>query len=504
MPPRGLPGNANLEQLKNGAKSFQRAVCAGDAGAAEVVREFHPRLGDAQPGSPELNAFKRADAQLVVARSFGFPSWAKLKAYIELTRRYSRSPAAQPVGEPIADERARVDEFLRLACLNYGNDDPARLADARKLLASHPGLATATIHTIAAVGEAAAARELLDRDPEAVNRQGGPYDWEPLLYLTFSRIGTTGPRRDALETARVLLDRGADPNAGYLWEGLSPPFTALTGAFGSGEGDPPAHQDDVALARLLLEAGADPNDEQTLYNRHWDADDRWLELLFEHGLGTGDGGRWHRLLAPVHATPREMVDEQLQSAARSGFAGHVRLLLDNGADPEARGTRNHAYEVRTPREEAMLRGHRECAELLRAAGATSGATPLYAFLEAATEGDRDEMQRLLANNPALPEQAKRQYPDQLVRGAQRSSVEGVALLIDLGFDVNATNRLDPYHESAPLHEAAARGNLELIELLLAHGADPNLRDPSYDATPGGWAKHFGQNEAERYLAKLET
>ena len=37
MPPRGLPGNANLEQLKKGAKSFQRAVRAGDAGAAEVV-----------------------------------------------------------------------------------------------------------------------------------------------------------------------------------------------------------------------------------------------------------------------------------------------------------------------------------------------------------------------------------------------------------------------------------------------------------------------------------
>ena len=33
MPTRGLPGNANLEQLKKGAKSFQRAVRAGDAGA---------------------------------------------------------------------------------------------------------------------------------------------------------------------------------------------------------------------------------------------------------------------------------------------------------------------------------------------------------------------------------------------------------------------------------------------------------------------------------------
>jgi len=517
VPPRGLPGNANLEQLRNGAKSFQRAVRAGDAGAAEVVREFHPRLAGADPGSPELAAFKRSDAQLVVARSFGFTSWAKMKAYIELTRRYSRSPAEQPVGEPIADERGRVDEFLRLACLNYGNDDPARWARAREMLAEHPGLATATIHTLAAVGDAAGARELLDRDPGAVNRQGGPFEWEPLLYLTYSRLGPTGPdrdplatardplatARDPLATARVLLDRGADPNAGYLWEGLSPPFTALTGAFGSGEGDPPAHPDELALARLLLEAGADPNDEQTLYNRHWDSDDRWLALLFEFGLGTGDGGPWQRLLSQVHATPREMVDEQLASAAAAGFTSHVRLLLDHGADPEARGTRRHEYEERSPREEAMIRGHRDAAELLRAAGATSGASPLYAFLEAATIGDRDSVERLLANDPTVIDQARAQYPDQLVRGAQRNGVDGVALLIELGFDVNAINRLDRYHESAPLHEAAAKGNLETIELLLAHGADPNLRDGSYQSTPAGWAEHFGQKEAQRYLVTRE-
>jgi hypothetical protein len=302
----------------------------------------------------------------------------------------------------------------------------------------------------------------------------------------------------------VLLDHGADPNAGYLWEGLSPPFTALTGAFGRGEGDPPAHSDKLALARLLLEAGADANDEQTLYNRHWYADDRWLALLFEFGLGTGDGGPWYRLLSQVHARPREMVDEQLRAAARAGFPGHVRLLLDHGADPEARGTRNARYEARTPQEEAMLRGYRECAEMLRVAGAKPEATPLYAFLEAATIGDRDRVEQFLAADPTLADQAMTTYPDQLVRGAQRSSVDGVALLIDLGFDVNAINRVDRYHESAPLHEAAATGNLEVIELLLAHGADPDLRDGSYHSTPAGWAEHSGHREAERYLRAREA
>jgi hypothetical protein len=152
----------------------------------------------------------------------------------------------------------------------------------------------------------------------------------------------------------------------------------------------------------------------------------------------------------------------------------------------------------------MLRGHRECADLLRAAGATSGAAPVYAFLEAATEGDRDRVQRLLADDPTLTRQAMTQYPDQLVRAAQRNTVDGVALLIDLGFDVNATNRLDRYHQSAPLHEAAALGNLEVIEVLLAHGADPNLKDNSYKSTPAGWAENFGHTDAQRYLEALET
>jgi hypothetical protein len=52
----------------------------------------------------------------------------------------------------------------------------------------------------------------------SAGRPGGPFAWEPLLYLTYSRIGG-GPGRSAVEVARLLLEHGADPNAGYLWEG---------------------------------------------------------------------------------------------------------------------------------------------------------------------------------------------------------------------------------------------------------------------------------------------
>lgn len=503
MPPRGLPGNANLEQLKNGAKSFQRAVRAGDAGAAEVVREFHPRLADAQPGSPELTAFTRADAQLVVARSFGFPSWPRLKAYLATVATYARAPHAQAVGGPIADERSLADEFLRLACLNYGEDDPARRVRAEELLHAHPELASASIYTAAAAGHVDATRSFLERDPSSVNAQGGPFDWVPLLYLAYSRVGDRPVGPSAVEVARLLLDAGADPNAGYLWEGLSPPFTALTGALGSGDGDPAPAEHGLALARLLLERGADPNDSQALYNENPDGYDEWIELLLEFGLGTGDGGPWQRILAPALEGPRKMLGDALMAAVGNGYSRRARLLLDHGADPNGHGTDHPVYHGRSPLQEAALHGHPEIVAMLNQAGARNDLDDVDVFMCAVTAGDRSAAEQLLAADPSVRERSMARRPEQIVRAAASGRAEAVALLIDLGFDVNAINSTTPLHVTA-LHEAAMRGNMEVIRLLIERGADPNIRDSGYDATPGGWAEHFGRAEAQAYLSALET
>ncbi|MPY89091.1 MAG: hypothetical protein GEU99_14330 [Luteitalea sp.] len=90
----------------------------------------------------------------------------------------------------------------------------------------------------------------------------------------------TATQHSTLDVARLLLVRGADPNAGFQWGGTYI-YTALTGAFGEGEdgSNQPPHPHRDALARLLLEAGADPNDGQTLYNRHSREDDDHLRLL---------------------------------------------------------------------------------------------------------------------------------------------------------------------------------------------------------------------------------
>ncbi len=496
MPTRGLPGNANLEQLKNGATSFQRAVRAGDAGAAEVVREFHPRLVDAQPGSPELERFTRADAQLVIARQFAFASWPKLKAHLELVARYARSPHEQPVGGRLTGEAAVVDEFLRLACLTYGDDDPGRLRRARALLDEHEWLAGASIHTIAATGEVEAARELLERDPAQAALVGGPHRWEPLLYLCYSRV-PLGPGAAPVEVARMLLDHGADPNAGYLWEGLVPPFTALTGALGGG-GTLPLHPQELALARLLLEAGADANDGQALYNRGWGDGPRedWLELLFAFGLGTGDGGPWRRVIGERQDSPRAMVEDLLMAAAAHGLSDRVRRLLARGVDPDGRGSRHPIYQGRSPVQEAALAGQMEIVSLLVAAGASWDHDEVDMLVAAAMAGERDTVRRLLSADPGLRERAIERRPDQLVRAAGQDNYEAVGLLIQLGFDVNARPR------TAPLHEAAMRGSIPIIGLLLDNGADPNVRDSGYDATPAGWAEHHGQREAHRLLEAL--
>jgi ankyrin repeat protein/ketosteroid isomerase-like protein len=497
VPPRGLPGNANLEQLRNGAKRFQRAVRAGDPGAAVIVNEFHPRLGSATPGSPELDAFSRADAQLVVARQFGFASWPKLKAHLELVADYARSPHHEPVGGPLADEGEIVDEFLRLVTLNYGDDDPDRLARADALLFEHDWLSTANIYTIAATGEVDAARDLLADDPAAASRVGGPYRWEPLLYLTYARLPLSAGR-SPLAVARLLLEHGADPNAGYLWEGLIPPFTALTGALGGG-GTIPKHPQEIALARLLLEAGADANDGQALYNQGWgeSAGEEWLELLFEFGLGSGDGGPWRRRLGGRQDSPQKMLEDLLIAAAKHGLTDRVRRLLARGVDPRGELIEHPIYRGRSPVQEAALNGHMDIVAILVDAGAVWEHDQVDELIATAMSGDRDAMQQLLAADPGLRERAIERSPDQLVRAAEQDSYDAVALLIELGWGVNARSR------TAPLHEAAMRGNLPVTRLLLEHGADPNLRDAGYDATPAGWAQHHDQPEAYALLAALE-
>src|SRR5579863_1509070 len=65
----------NLDQLRRQAKELLEAIRGGDAAAIAEVNA-HYRGADAA-------TFALHDAQLVLARAYGFESWPKLKAYVD-------------------------------------------------------------------------------------------------------------------------------------------------------------------------------------------------------------------------------------------------------------------------------------------------------------------------------------------------------------------------------------------------------------------------------------
>jgi Ankyrin repeat len=503
MPVRTLLREPNLEQLRNLAKTIQRLVRDGDDGAVELAREFHPRIAAAPGAAPgddaALGGFTRADAQLTLARSYGFASWPKLRAHVEVVNRLTRNPHRQATGDPLGADADIVDEFLRLACLTYGGDDPARPRRAGALLAEHPWLGAANIHTAAAVGGVAAVQRLLDADPTLAALEGGPHQWEPLLYLAYSRVDSDEPGHSAVEVARMLLDAGADPDAGYLWESVYP-FTALTGAFGDGETgrNTPPHQSSLELARLLLEAGADPNDSQTLYNRQWREDDAHLELLLEHGLGRGTATRWSARLGLAEPTPQQLVEEELRRAAAAGRITRVRLLVDRVDDLDGIGTDHPVHESRTAHQLAVLRGNTDIAALLERAGARPRPLdPVDELRAAAMAADRTAVDRLLAADPGLADRLVEDHPDLIASAVEVRRIDAARLLVGLGFDLNPGDR------PTPLHHAAFHGHLDLVRDLIALGADPGVADPVHDSTPHGWAEFNQQHDVAAYLAALE-
>jgi hypothetical protein len=366
-----LPNNPSLERLRRDARTLQRGVAATDGGALEMVRQHHPRADVA------LDAFALHDAQLTVARGYGFSGWPALVRYLEFAADLTVDP-----GRVDDDTLAPTDRFCALSSLRYDDgDEPPRWQAAAELFEANPGLVDGHVWSAASAADTDALVRLLRAEPALALAQGGPFGWVPLMYLAYSRTPLGRSTDDVIDAATMLLDAGADPNAGYLWCGMSTPFTVLTGVFGEGEQGPgrqPRHPFAPALATLLLERGAHPVDQQTLYNRMFRPDDSHLELLFAHGLSDAGPSPWERRLGEAMETRPQMWWRQLEWAAEHGYGARLDLLARHGIDvsgvhlvlpsmPEDLNARDE--EGATPLHHAAWAGDLGLIERLLAAGA---------------------------------------------------------------------------------------------------------------------------------------
>ena len=247
-------------------------------------------------------------------------------------------------------------------------------------------------------------------------------------------------RAQDAEAVEALLQASADVNAPAA-DGA----TALHWA---------AYHDALPLADRLLAAGAEV-----------DAANDYAVTPLSLACDNGSAGMVERLLEAGAApdAARSTGETPLMTCARTGSTDAVRALLDAGANPSAAET----WQGQTALMWAAAEGH-------------------TAIVRALVEKGADVHARTAGGFTALLIAARDDEPE-LAR-----------LLLDAGADVNA---MAP-GGATPLLVAAVRGHTRLAMLLLEQGADPNAGEAGY--TPLHWAAGSWHSELTGSLRGIET
>ncbi|MDA8069916.1 ankyrin repeat domain-containing protein [Conexibacter sp. DBS9H8] len=457
-----LPAAPSLEQLRKQAKDLLRAARAGAQAARARIDAHHPG-----PQDP----LKLSDAQLVIAREYGFASWPLLRAYVARVER--NGPATEHAyHDDLGYYEGRANGLLASAA--DGTDTAIAAferwgmslseAGARAVIARQhgfPGWRALRDHVrlLRDSGEPFARayqqverhdvdglRDTLDRFPHLVDARGT--NGNDLLGMA---TATCDERLVAL-----LLKRGADPahaNA-HGW-------TALHQA---------AYRGLPLLARVLLHAGAP------------------VEVS-----ARGDGGTplvialfWgHRDTAELLAD-EQLVPLNLRTAAGLGRLDLIERLIapDGQLAPEAR---EHRAFYRPHSGFPAWRPSDDPQETLD-----------EGLLWAVINGRADALNALISRGARIDAQS---YPSSaLFAAAGRGDIAIISLLLEHGA---GPNRRETIHNigATPLHEAACHGRTDALRMLLEAGADPTVRDDRFDSTPAGWAQHFGQDAAREMLER---
>jgi ankyrin repeat protein len=164
--------------------------------------------------------------------------------------------------------------------------------------------------------------------------------------------------------------------------------------------------------------------------------------------------------------PDQAGSTPLQHAAGFGSLATMKLLLDKGADVNAKNRRaSTPLHWAIPNEEKvrMLLEHGAAVDTKQA----DGRTPLY---DAASAGSGNSILKLLLEKGADPNAATANGQTPLMAAAGRGDVEAMRLLIAKKADVNAKNGAG----ATAMMGAAASRNPLTVQLLLERGADPNV------------------------------
>ncbi len=468
-----IPPRPDLGHLKKQAKALLSSYRHRDAAAIARFRAHLPAAAGKSDAAIVAMDLRLHDAQSCIAREYGFVSWTDLQVFV-----LARQAA-------VADPAKALRHWLALAYAGdvAGGNNGARPAVAERLLAETPQLLGDDPWLACAVGDEAALRAAIARDPAWVHRAGGPLKLPPLVAVTHSALLQLPAYRERLRACvRLLLEAGADANQsiGNRWPpaSLAAPnederLTALYGAAGQ--------QRDPETTRLLLDAGADPDDNESLYHslenractalllaggarvtgtnamyRVLDLDDvEALKLLLAHGgdpnerAGSAPTNEW--------GTPLRWAIRRRRSPA------HIEALLAAGADASVR-TRE-GIDARTL---ALRFGLVEVARLLEAAGGDAPDPPQEAFIAACARADEPAARALQAAHPGLIDTLSESQLRLLSElAAQDGCGDAVRTMVRCGWPIAA--RGGDWDASA-LNQAVFRGDAALARFLLEHGA----------------------------------
>ena len=331
-----------------------------------------------------------------------------------------RGPYLAPIArDRIEDARRGVGQAGAPARTADLSDVPPQTRPDRNAGATAGDRRSATAETPAGVDadRATGPREVGSPPPRGPRRRTRPLTGG-LTALVFAA------RQGDIESARLLLDAGADVNQTTEY-GWTPLLTAV-------------HNRYYRLAAFLLQRGADPN----IANKGG-----WSPLY----IGTDN----RNIESGDYPTRRPDLDH----------LELITLLLAGGADPNPRMA--SSTETRT------IFTHQWLYE--------PGATP---FLRAAQSGDLTLL-RLLLEHGGDPSLATTNGTTPLMVASGIGWVEGVTyewseadtlatvrLLLELGADVNAADA----DGRTALHGAAHKGRNDVVRMLVDHGADLAARD----------------------------